>query len=1029
MCYRDAVPTLNFNNIHVACLSGNNGHGKSALLDSITWALWGQSRTRTQDELIHQGLTDMMVELEFAARSQTYKVSRRYSRRGKQSGTTILEFLVSSNGSFKPITGNTVRDTETRIKEILNMDYETFVNTAFLLQGKADLFTSSSPNKRKEVLAEVLDLSYYEILENRARDHSQLLQEQIQRIESDSSVRIQEIQEKPRYEQELLSANSNLSNIKLDLENGRLEFQIISDKITILKNKKQELDNLEQRLIGTEIEIADLTRRLEQDSAKLKQSEDLISRENEITSKFDELNSLQKEMNRLDEAGFKETGLTKEISSTNIVIESHQSKLLLESDQIRTRIDEELEPKSRSQKKIEEEIRIITKSLKEQTANEKQFNDKKDEANLLWEELVSINKSLEIRRGLEDQKAKLEQKIAVEEAQLSEQISQLGKTIIDLESKVAEISHLNNEIVDLSKEHALAKKQLDKGQTSRRDLEQFGDRINYLKQENSYLHIEMQETREKFDLLTSGKAECPVCKQIMETEGINKLKQEYRDKGLEHKKLYSKNKQECEELIVNQEELSKQIEFQDQETTSLILEINQKLSTCQSKLDEANKSVVHLANIRKSYQGLSETIKLKNFASTERLSLQKISEQISGLEYSPESLSHKQEAIAKLEKIIERDQEYLIKRRQQLENSMILSENKLSESISAGQELVDKKQQLEHTNQKISQKDYLPEEQAKIKLLQDRLAELNYDRGYHKEVLAKVNELNPYIELNRQCQNAKTTLDSQKTSLQSSSKLLARRSNEIETDKHRCLRLKDDLQSLVDVEQKYTLVKNSLSILEKSALNAEVAQKTVQQQIARIDNLQTEIAELQSSRKKITESKSIYDELRLAFGRNGIQALIIENTIPQIQDEANELLGRLTENRMFLKLQLKEGRRDKQIGLRAEEIDIRVSDEIGTRSYETFSGGESFRINFALRIALSKLLARRAGTPLPILFIDEGFGSQDNTGQERLREAIQSIQDDFEKIIVITHLEQIKEAFPVRIEVTKTTMGSTFEII
>ena len=66
MCYRDAVPTLNFNNIHVACLSGDNGHGKSALLDSITWALWGQSRTRTQDELIHQGLNDMMVELEFA---------------------------------------------------------------------------------------------------------------------------------------------------------------------------------------------------------------------------------------------------------------------------------------------------------------------------------------------------------------------------------------------------------------------------------------------------------------------------------------------------------------------------------------------------------------------------------------------------------------------------------------------------------------------------------------------------------------------------------------------------------------------------------------------------------------------------------------------------------------------------------------------------------------------------------------------------------------------------------------------------
>ena len=77
-----------------------------------------------------------------------------------------------------------------------------------------------------------------------------------------------------------------------------------------------------------------------------------------------------------------------------------------------------------------------------------------------------------------------------------------------------------------------------------------------------------------------------------------------------------------------------------------------------------------------------------------------------------------------------------------------------------------------------------------------------------------------------------------------------------------------------------------------------------------------------------------------------------------------------------------------------------------------FSGGEAFRINFALRIALSRLLAQRSGAPLPILFIDEGFGSQDASGQERLREAIQSIQSDFQKIIVITHLEGIKDSFP-----------------
>ena len=102
---------------------------------------------------------------------------------------------------------------------------------------------------------------------------------------------------------------------------------------------------------------------------------------------------------------------------------------------------------------------------------------------------------------------------------------------------------------------------------------------------------------------------------------------------------------------------------------------------------------------------------------------------------------------------------------------------------------------------------------------------------------------------------------------------------------------------------------------------------------------------------------------------------------------------------------------------------------MGTRSYETFSGGEAFRIDFALRIALSKLLARRSGVPLPILFMDEGFGGQDSAGQERLKEAIQSIQSDFQKIIVITHVEDVKDAFPTRIEVTKTGSGSTFVVV
>lgn len=102
---------------------------------------------------------------------------------------------------------------------------------------------------------------------------------------------------------------------------------------------------------------------------------------------------------------------------------------------------------------------------------------------------------------------------------------------------------------------------------------------------------------------------------------------------------------------------------------------------------------------------------------------------------------------------------------------------------------------------------------------------------------------------------------------------------------------------------------------------------------------------------------------------------------------------------------------------------------MGERPYEMYSGGEAFRVNFAIRLAISKLLTHRAGAKLQFLVIDEGFGSQDAPGRARLVEVIDTIKDEFEKILIITHIEELKEEFPVRIEVSKNASGSTFELV
>ena len=155
--------------------------------------------------------------------------------------------------------------------------------------------------------------------------------------------------------------------------------------------------------------------------------------------------------------------------------------------------------------------------------------------------------------------------------------------------------------------------------------------------------------------------------------------------------------------------------------------------------------------------------------------------------------------------------------------------------------------------------------------------------------------------------------------------------------------------------------------------------------------------------------------------------MLIETVVPRLEDETNLLLGRMTDNRMNVKFETQRDRASGN-GDPRETLDIIVSDELGPRSYEMFSGGEAFRVNLAMRIALSKVLAQRMGAPLPTLFIDEGFGTQDSIGRERILDVISAIGNDFEKVLVITHLDDLKEAFPVSIEVLKDVNGSTFWI-
>ena len=218
---------------------------------------------------------------------------------------------------------------------------------------------------------------------------------------------------------------------------------------------------------------------------------------------------------------------------------------------------------------------------------------------------------------------------------------------------------------------------------------------------------------------------------------------------------------------------------------------------------------------------------------------------------------------------------------------------------------------------------------------------------------------------------------------------------------------------------------SALKLLEGQVRQATAKQGFLQGEVERLEGIRRDIAGSSVRLSALEEDQAVYRELVGAFGRQGIQAMLIETVLPRLEEEANLLLGRMTDNRMQVQLETQRDRRSGK-GDPIETLQINVTDELGPRAYEMYSGGEAFRVNLALRIGLSKVLSQRMGAPLPTLFIDEGFGSQDAAGRERILDVIGAIEADFDKIIVITHLEDLKDAFPVRIEVQKGEFGSSF---
>jgi exonuclease SbcC len=335
--------------------------------------------------------------------------------------------------------------------------------------------------------------------------------------------------------------------------------------------------------------------------------------------------------------------------------------------------------------------------------------------------------------------------------------------------------------------------------------------------------------------------------------------------------------------------------------------------------------------------------------------------------------------------------------------------------------------ELERAQAALDADDYAPDARQALAAVNHELEALGYDAAAHRALReATLPQLEVFVQRKRELDRAELGVESERRALET----LALRAQAVAQRRAAEEAAESDLQR--DIAACQAALQRAQEI-ETAAQRARAEFFAAQRKVGEANQRVQACRSLAGSRERLaaeidawSKKLSLLSDLRTAFGKNGVPAMIIEAVLPELEQSANALLGRLTNQRMSVRF---ETQRLTLRGDVSETLDLHIRDDLGWRPYEMFSGGEAFRINFGVRIALSQLLARRAGARLQTLIIDEGFGTQDAQGRERLVEAIRSIEDDFERIFVVTHIDELRDAFPSRIEVTKTAGGSMARLV
>ncbi|MBI4531139.1 MAG: AAA family ATPase, partial [Candidatus Latescibacteria bacterium] len=952
LSYGEGVPPLDFTQFHIACLSGNNGHGKSALLDAITWALWGEARKpsserKPDDALLRVGTTEMRVEFEFDLEEDRYRVIRGYRRLAK-GGNATLEFQIRDpiSGQYLSLTeASSLSRTQEKINHYIRMDYTTFINSAFILQGRADEFTRKGSRERKEILSNILGLSRYDEMSQLARSHYQ----RVDKAYTAAAARLEEIERETAqvegYKREIENLTARITDLEKEIATGeRLRGQLQEQRNTLLV-KQQRVEEAKRRVEEVEAEVRRIDAQIEEQEAERDRCLEILNKRSEI----------EEAVRRYEQLKQQDTELTVRLQDVR-GLEEERHRLEQVIQEARHEIERRREGWLARLEEAEREIREAQEIL----AREEEIS--KGYRTLL--KAREVDEQLEGKRidhdEIEQRRKETEQKIQEVKTKLQIQIGTLHQQRDDLLRKAGKLDAYRQEgegaasrlkvMGDLDQERERVREQ---GSSLRATIEGLRERVKV----GSKIIAEDEE--HLVVLKRTHEAQCPLCRASLTPQRkvalIDRLEAEITVKRKEVEGL----EKEVDTLEETRTALRNRYQEMSEQVKDLPT-IREEIAQIEAAVKEAIETGKRATTLQGEIHQVEQKLARGEFAVEEQQTLTSLTEEMKGIGYD----ANRHQAARKAMRDYAR-----------FEGEHRLLEDTRNRHKKASEEDVpEARKKVELSTTFLNERRYAQKEQRQLAEIVQKIREIGYDNVQHHEIHQTLEQLRGLLERKADLVSAEQRIETVEESWTRLQDDRERRARIVEELQRQISLLAGEVLIVGDVEREIAEIDGHLQEQRQERERFLSECGGVQAQYDHCLRLAETAERLKVDRGQYERELFIYDHLTRAFGKDGIPALIIENAIPEIEEEANAILARLTDNRTQIAI---ESLRDLKKGGTRETLDIKISDELGTRSYEVYSGGEAFRTDFSIRIALSKLLAKRAGTKLRTLVIDEGFGTQD----------------------------------------------------